>query len=117
MKTGTLYRGDRCVVPMVWHAANTWTRLRGLLGRKPLEAAAQEGLLIEPCSSVHTFWMRYPLDLIFLDSNSRVVGICENVTPWSMRAGRNARKTLELAAGSVAVFGPRIGEELVWRGH
>jgi uncharacterized membrane protein (UPF0127 family) len=102
---------------MVWRAANPWTRLRGLLGRKPLEGAAQEGLLIEPCSSVHTFWMRYPLDLIFLDSNSRVVGICENVAPWSMRAGRNADKTLELAAGSVALFGPRIGEELVWRGH
>ena len=117
MKSGSVYRAERCVVPIVWYAADPWTRLRGLLGRKPLEPAAGEGLLIEPCSSVHTFWMRYPLDLIFLDSNSRVVDICENVTPWSVRIGRGARKTLELAAGSVAAFGPRIGEELIWRGH
>jgi len=115
VRVGAFYRGEKCVVPMVWHATNPWTRLRGLLGRKPLGPAAQEGLLIEPCSSVHTFWMTYPLDLIFLDSNSRVLGICEGVAPWSTRIGCGARKALELAAGSVAVFGPRIGEELIWR--
>ena len=117
MRTGALYRGEECVVPTVWRAANPWTRLRGLLGRKPLEPAAAEGLLIEPCSSVHTFWMGYPLDLIFFDRNSRVVSVCENVAPWSARAARGARKTLELAAGSVMVFKPCIGEELIWRIH
>jgi uncharacterized membrane protein (UPF0127 family) len=117
VRTGALYRGDQCVVPTVWHAANPWTRLRGLLGRKPLEAAGAEGMLIEPCSSVHTFWMGYPLDLIFLDRNDRVLQICEKVVPWSARGARGARKTLELAAGSVGIFKPQIGEELVWRSH
>jgi uncharacterized membrane protein (UPF0127 family) len=117
VRTGALYRGEQCVVPIVWHAANPWTRLRGLLGRKPLEPAAAEGLLIEPCSSVHTFWMDYPLDLVFLDRNNRVLDICENVAPWSARAARGARKTLELVGGSVVVFEPRIGEELIWRIH
>jgi uncharacterized membrane protein (UPF0127 family) len=117
MKTGALYRGEDCVVPTVWHAADPWTRLRGLLGRRPLEPRAAEGLLIEPCGGVHTFWMSYPLDLVFLDRNNRVLNICENVNPWSTRAARGARKTLELAAGSVVVFGPRIGEELIWRMH
>lgn len=117
MKSGALYRGEHCVVPTVWRAANPWTRLRGLLARKPLKPAAAEGLLIEPCSSVHTFWMNYPLDLVFLDRNNRVVGICENVAPWSARAARGARKTLELAAGSVGMFKPCIGEELIWRVH
>ncbi len=117
MRAGALYRGQKCVVPTVWHAANPWMRLRGLLGRKPLRPGALGGLLIEPCFSVHTFWMRYPLDLIFLDSNNRVLDICGNVAPWSTRTGRGARKTLELAAGSIAVIGPRIGEELIWRSH
>lgn len=117
MRVGALYRGEQCIVPTVWHAADPWTRLRGLLGRKPLEPAAVEGLLIEPCASVHTFWMGYPLDLIFLDRNNRVLNICENVAPWSARASRGARKALELVAGSVAVFEPCIGEELIWRIH
>jgi uncharacterized membrane protein (UPF0127 family) len=117
MRTGALYRGEQCVVPTVWRAANPWTRLRGLLGRKPLQPAAAEGLLIEPCSSVHTFWMEYPLDLIFFDRNSRVLEVCQNVAPWSARAARGARKTLELAAGSILVLEPHIGEELIWRGH
>lgn len=115
MRIGALYRGEQCVVPTVWHAANPWTRLRGLLGRKSLEPT--QGLLIEPCASVHTFWMDYPLDLIFLDRNNRVLDICENVAPWSTRVARGARKTLELVAGGVAVFEPRIGEELIWRIH
>jgi uncharacterized membrane protein (UPF0127 family) len=117
VRAGALYRGEQCVVPTVWHAATPWARLRGLLGRKPLEPAAMEGLLIEPCASVHTFWMDYPLDLIFLDRNNRVLTICENVAPWSARASRGARKALELVAGSVAVFEPRSGEELIWRIH
>ena len=117
MRTGALYRGEHCVVPTVWHAVNPWTRLRGLLGRKPLEPAAAEGLLIEPCSSVHTFWMNYPLDLIFLDRNNCVLDIRENVAPGSICNARGARKTLELMAGGVVVFEPRIGEELTWRIH
>jgi uncharacterized membrane protein (UPF0127 family) len=117
VRTGAFYRGEQCVVPTVWHASNPWTRLRGLLGRKPLEPAAAQGLLIEPCSSVHTFWMGYPLDLIFLDRSNRVLEVCESVLPWSIRAARGARKTLELMAGSVVVFEPCIGEELIWRVH
>ena len=115
MRIGALYRNERCVVPNVWHAADPWTRLRGLLGRKPLLPGAAQGLLIEPCAGVHTFWMKYPLDLVFLDRNSRVLDICENVAPWSTRAARGARKTLELMAGGVAAFEPRRGEELIWR--
>jgi uncharacterized protein len=117
VRSGALYRGEQCIVPTVWHAANPWTRLRGLLGRKPLEPAAAEGLLLEPCSSVHTFCMGYPLDLIFLDRNNRVLEVCEKVSPWSMRGARGAAKTLELAGGSVVLLEPRIGEELIWRGH
>jgi uncharacterized membrane protein (UPF0127 family) len=101
----------------VWYAANPWTRLRGLLGRKPLEPAAAEGLLLEPCSRVHTFGMSYSLDVIFLDCNNRVLDICENVAPWSIRGARGGRKTLELAAGSIVAFAPRRGEELIWRSH
>lgn len=118
MKIGALYRGDQCVVPIVWHAANPWTRLRGLLARPPLAGDAAEGLLIEPCNSVHTFGMAYPIDLIFLDKNNCVVGLYESVAPWSFRVARGrARKTLEMMAGGLAAFNPCMGEEFIWRLH
>lgn len=116
MKCRALYRGDHCLVPQVWHAADPWTRLRGLLGRAPL--ADGQGLLIEPCGSVHTLGMRYALDLIFLDRGDRVVDIAANTPPWTFRAARRrARKTLELRAGSLARLKPELGEELLWRDH
>ena len=116
MKYGAFYRGEECVLGSVRHAANPWTRLRGLLGRPML--ADGEGLLIEPCGSVHTFGMRYRVDLVYLDRENRVVDICANLGPWrTHRARARARKTLELAAGGIEKFNPLIGEQLTWRLH
>jgi len=116
VKAGAIYRGDACVVERVWRAANPWTRLRGLLGRRPLRHG--EGLLIEPCGSVHTFGMRYALDLVFLDRADRVVDVCAGLAPMRVRASRaKARKTLELPAGSLDRLVPVIGETLAWRAH
>jgi uncharacterized membrane protein (UPF0127 family) len=118
LNIGAFYRGEQCVVQTVWHATNPWTRLRGLLGRRPLAGDAVEGLLIEPCGSVHTLGMTYPLDLVFLDRHNRVVDLCGDVAPWRFRAAQGrARKTLELMAGGLAAFKPRIGEEFIWRLH
>lgn len=115
MKSGALYRGDHCVVPRVWRAANPWHRARGLLGREPLAPDAAEGMLIEPCAGVHTFWMGYALDLVFLDATGRVLGVCGNLAPWRARTHRGAHKTLELRAGSLAVLRPQPGDQLTWR--
>jgi len=101
------------VLPRVWRAANAWERFRGLLGRAPL--AAGEGFLIEPCASVHTFGMRYPLDLAFLDRDGRVLGIVRDVKPLRVAAGWGARATLEMASGTAAAAGLRPGDRLEWR--
>ncbi|XQF90274.1 DUF192 domain-containing protein [Pseudoalteromonas espejiana] len=59
--------------------ANTWLlRLRGLLGR---ELKINEGMLIEPCDSVHTMWMRYDLDIIYIDKNNQIVKIIQKLKP------------------------------------
>ena len=116
MKRGALYRGGVCILDSVALAANPWTRLRGLLWRPALRTG--QGLLIEPCGSVHTFGMRYPLDLVYLDRDNRVVDTCANLSPWrTHRARTRARKTLELPAGDLARFNPRIGEQLTWQPH
>ncbi|OFW03941.1 MAG: hypothetical protein A3H96_15980 [Acidobacteria bacterium RIFCSPLOWO2_02_FULL_67_36] len=82
-------------------AATPLRRLRGLLGRDGL--AAGDGLVIDPCSSVHTCFMRFPIDLLFIDRDGRVLRAAENVGPFRfVSGGRGARRTIELPAGTIA---------------
>jgi uncharacterized membrane protein (UPF0127 family) len=103
----------RCVLPTVWRTASAWERMRGLLGRPALGAG--EGLWIEPCSSVHTVGMRYPLDLAFIDRAGVVRRTVAALAPLRFAAGPAAVATLELAAGSLARAGLTEGARLQWR--
>jgi hypothetical protein len=111
---GSLHgEGGRRLLPRVWRASSAWERLRGLLGRAPLKA--DEALLIEPCSSVHTFGMRYPIDLAYLDRDGRVLRIVPRVRPLRLSARPGARATLEMAPGAAEAIGLRAGQRLEWR--
>lgn len=86
-------------------------RLKGLLGRAGLEA--EEGLWIEPCDSVHTFFMRFPIDVAFLDREGVVVAAAERLVPWrATRIHARARSCVELAAGVLGRYGVRPGARL-----
>jgi uncharacterized protein len=74
--------------------------MRGLLGRK--ELPSDEGILLKPSGSVHTFFMRFPIDVVFLDRGLRVVAIAPDVPPWRARGARSAKVVLELAAGEAS---------------
>jgi uncharacterized protein len=82
--------------------ANTfWSSLRGLLGKEHLSEG--DGLLLIPCQSVHTMFMRFPIDVIFLDKEGQVIHLIEKMTPW--RVSRHlikARSVLEVPAGTIA---------------
>jgi uncharacterized membrane protein (UPF0127 family) len=107
----TLIAGDGRVVCERCVVADTFlSRLRGLLGRRELPRA--EGLLISPSSSVHTFFMRFPIDLVFLDKRLRVVGVSAHVRPWKLAGRRGARTVLELSAGESEERAIRVGEQL-----
>jgi len=112
VKTLALYRGTDCLVPQVLHARAWYRRLFGLLVLPRLRTG--QGLLIEPCASVHTLGMRYPLDLLFLSRDGQVLGWRQSVAPWRAAAQRGARSTLELPAGTLAAFSLRVGEQLHW---
>lgn len=82
-------------------ARSFWARLRGLMFRA--ELPADGGMVIEPNGSVHTFWMRFPIDVIFVDRSDRVVGLVPAMPPNRPYAGaRHAHRTVELPAGSIA---------------
>ena len=115
MKLGAVYAGEpgRCLVPKVWRAASPWEKMRGLLGRPPL--ADGEGMLIEDCAMVHTFGMRYRLDLAFLDPQGRVCKLVPALPPARCAASLGAGATLELAPGALAQLGLKVGDRLTWR--
>jgi uncharacterized membrane protein (UPF0127 family) len=82
----------------------------GLLGRRFL--SPEEGLLIEPCSSVHTFFMRFTIDVVFLDLENRVVRI-RTLEPFRYAMGASgAKKVLELSAGRCQWAALKIGDQV-----
>lgn len=95
----------RCTI-----AATPLRRMRGLLGHASLPSG--EGMLLRPAPSVHTFFMRFPIDIVFLDRDDAVVGIKHRVVPWRLAFGHRARATLELAAGEAERLGLQVGDVL-----
>jgi uncharacterized membrane protein (UPF0127 family) len=97
--------------------ANTFrTRLFGLLGRKGLKEGS--GLLIRPSSGVHTFGMSFPIDIVSLDRDHRVLGVFKNTGPWTIRGlSLKTRSVLELPAGRIQECCIQPGDELTFETH
>lgn len=75
------------------------SRNKGLLGRTGLNSG--EGLWIVPCESVHTFFMRFPIDLVYIDRNKKVKKVRSGVGPWRLSACLSAHSIIELPAGVI----------------
>ncbi|MFL5864615.1 MAG: DUF192 domain-containing protein [Solirubrobacteraceae bacterium] len=86
-------------------------RMRGLLGRSSLPVG--EGMLLMPAPSVHTAFMRFAIDVVFIDRDLQVVKIAPDVAPWRMASARRARHALELPAGEAARRGIEVGDVMV----
>jgi uncharacterized protein len=88
-------------------------RLRGLLGRGALHPG--EALAILPCGSIHTFFMRFDIDAVFLDRRGRVVRAIAGLRPWrATRFHLRAAQVVELPAGTLSSTGTREGDELAF---
>lgn len=93
-------------------ADSVGSRLLGLMGRTRLDP--QEGLWLLPCNSVHMFFMRTPLDIVYLDRQQRVVLCVPEMREWTVRLlpVRHAHSALELAPGSLSRHGIKEGDQL-----
>jgi uncharacterized membrane protein (UPF0127 family)/CheY-like chemotaxis protein len=85
-------------------------RMRGLIGQRHLPEG--EGLLLEPAPAIHTAFMRFPIDVVFLDAYMRVIKVVDSLPPWRSAAARSARSVLELAAGQAGRRGVAVGDRL-----
>ncbi len=92
--------------------ANTFfTRGRGLLGRASLEPG--EGLLLYPSASIHMFFMKFSIDVLFVDAADYIVGLRADVPPGLPYVGtRGARYVIELPVGTIAHSGTVVGDHL-----
>jgi uncharacterized protein len=95
---------ERCLV-----AERPLLRMRGLLGRATLPSG--EGILLRPAASVHTFFMRFPIDVVFLDAHDVVLKVI-TLQPWRVAGCRGGRSVVELPAGECARRSVRTGARL-----
>jgi len=90
-------------------ADSVWRRFVGLMGRRELPAG--HGLCIRPCSSIHMFFMRFPIDAVFVDGDGRIVRLYEAIRPWRVtRIVRRAKAVLELPAGTARSHRLNVGD-------
>ena len=102
---------DSTLAERARHARSAWQRTRGLLAHPALGPG--EGLVIEPCNSVHTFFMGYPLDIVFASVDATVLGV-QTLAPWRLsRIWWGARYAIELPSGAAGqtVPGDRLALE------
>jgi uncharacterized membrane protein (UPF0127 family) len=105
-----LTRGDGELVCRCRVATSFASRFRGLMGVAELPPG--RGLLLPGTTSVHTHFMRFPIDVLFLDSERRIVSIVKALRPWRLAAAKAADSVLELAAGECERFGLAEGDVL-----
>jgi hypothetical protein len=99
---------ERCLL-----AETPLTRLKGLLGRRRLSPG--EGLLLRPASSIHMFFMRFPIDAVWVDKGLKVLKVSHNVGPWKVAGCKGANGVVEISAGEASRRGVEAGDQLLLR--
>jgi len=115
LKYSALKSQDRVLVSRCGIAESFVPRFLGLMGRRSL--SGDEGLLFPRCNSIHTFFMRFPIDVVFLDAQGKVLTVIEALRPWRMLLPRlSAKHCLELAAHRSRELGIETGMKLQIQG-
>lgn len=101
------------LVPQLEVAVDSATRKKGLLGRDGLAAGA--ALLIAPTNAVHTFFMRFPIDIVFAARDGTIVKVSRAVPAWRMAAAWRGYAVIELVADGAEFCHLEVGRRVVVR--
>ncbi len=97
----------------VYVADSFGSRLRGLMLRSPAFLPMGTGLLITPCNSIHMMFMRFAIDVVYLDKDYQVVRVVERLRPWlGLSLCFPAYATLELPPGTIQKYKICVGDKL-----
>lgn len=111
MHNYTMCSGEKMIAGDISKANHFFSRFRGLMFKKDMDV--QQGLWIEPCNQVHTFNMRFAIDVIFIDKNNKILYIEDSMRPGKVsKVVRHARGVVELCAGRAAECGIKTGDIL-----
>jgi uncharacterized membrane protein (UPF0127 family) len=109
----TLRREDgRIVCERVKVADTMFRRMRGLLFRRSVKS--EEGVVLRPSFSIHTAFIQFPIDVVFLDPDLRVLRIAASVPPFRTASCRGSREVVELRAGECERRGLAVGDRVAW---
>src|SRR5215210_2627205 len=100
--------GGQIVATTVIPAFDRATRNKGLLGRWSLEPGS--AMILAPCSSVHTFFMKFPIDIVFVARDGHVLKVRPRCGAWRLALGIGAFAAIELPSGTVEMTGTRVGD-------
>ena len=115
MKSQALKKDGRVLLPECKVATGFFVRFLGLMGRKSIPQ--HEALLFPKCNSIHTFFMRFPIDVVLVDKNGAVVEVVPAMAPWRLMMPRlRAKHVIEMAAHRSHELGIVPGTQLEIQG-
>ena len=115
MKTISMWHNGIKITDSIQKADRFFQRLVGLMGRADL---GTDGLVIKPCRQIHTYFMRFPIDVLFLSENGNVVYIEKEMTPGKIgRYVKQAQMVVETAAGFTDLHGIKAGDIVLFEAN
>jgi uncharacterized membrane protein (UPF0127 family) len=106
-------RTEEIVASAVEVADTSAARRRGLLGRDAIDVAS--ALVLTPCWAIHTAFMRFPIDVVFVNRDGLVRRVARQIAPWRVAIAPGAQAAIELAAGTAQARGVKVGDRLYVR--
>jgi hypothetical protein len=104
-------RSGKVIADRLVTAFDSRSRRKGLLEQVSLPPST--ALIIAPTNAIHTFFMKFPIDIVFVSKDGRVLKIRSSVPAWRMTASWRAFAVLEMAAGSLDGSGTKVGDQLI----
>ena len=109
MHEAALLREGQTIVPRVWITDTVRERMKGLLGRDSLDR--DEAMLLAPCRCIHTVFMRFPIDAVFVSRSLAIVRVVRDIAPGRIVDGKSgAWGVVEMASGRSADLQIEIGD-------
>lgn len=103
-------RNGKVIADRVLTAFDSTSRRKGLLAHRSLPLST--AMIIAPTNAIHTFFMKFPIDVVFVSKNGRVLKIRSRVPAWRMTGSLRAHAVIELAAGSLDSSDMQVGDRL-----